>query len=166
MNNVEQEYCFKVTDLKQFIDYCENNGFTLISESEQVRKIYKKSDNTMLRITIDKKGDKIVKTMDFKQDLLSDEPLIERKESLPIEFEDDEAVKSIIDFLNYKESIELKRKRYVYNKDDIKIEMDEYISPEQAYVVAIEGNIEKSEIIYNELKDKYNEFYIINNKSI
>jgi adenylate cyclase class IV len=160
MNNIEQEYSFKVSDLKPFFTYLDNNKYELIETTEQVRTLYKKNDNTMLRLTIKKSNDKVVKELDFKQDNLSNNAYIERKESLPIVYEDEEAVQSIINFLDYKKAIELVRKRYVYKKNDIKFEIDEYISPEQALVVAIEGQKDTIEEIYNELKDKYNNYFI------
>ena len=160
MNNIEQEYSFKVSDLKPFFTYLDNNNYELIETTEQVRTLYKKNDNTMLRLTVKKSNDKVVKELDFKQDNLSNDPYIERKESLPIVYEDDEAVQSIINFLDYKKAIELVRKRYVYKKNDIKFEIDEYISPEQALVVAVEGQKDIIEEIYNELKDKYNNYFI------
>ena len=111
----------------------------------------------MLRLTINKINDKVIKELDFKQDNLSNDSYIERKESLPIIYEDDEAVNSIIEFLNYKKFVELLRKRYVYKKDDVKIEIDEYVSPEQALVVAVEG---EREIIDN----TFDLFFIANRK--
>ena len=160
MNNIEQEYSFKVSDLRPFFTYLDNNNYELIETTEQVRTLYKKNDNTMLRLTVKKSNDKVVKELDFKQDNLSNDAYIERKESLPIVYEDDEAVQSIINFLDYKKAIELVRKRYVYKKNDIKFEIDEYISPEQALVVAVEGQKDIIEEIYNELKDKYNNYFI------
>ena len=115
----------------------------------------------MLRLTINKSNNKVIKELDFKQDNLSENPFIERKESLPITYEDDEAVNSIIDFLNYKKSVELVRKRHVYEKNNIKFEIDEYISPEVSLVVSFEGEKDIIDAIYQELKEKYSEFFII-----
>ena len=89
MSNVEHEYGFKVNKLEPFFKYCENNNYDLVETTEQIRTIYKKEDNTMLRLTINKINDKVVKELDFKQDNLSNNPYIERKESLPITYEDD-----------------------------------------------------------------------------
>lgn len=160
MKNIEQEYSFKVTNINPFLKYCKENNFKKIEKTEQVRILYKKPDKTMLRLTIKKCGKKLVKEMDFKQDKLSSNVFIERKESLPIIYNDDEAVYSIIEFLGYKKDIELKRTRYVYCKDDIKIEIDEYVSPDKMFVVAIEGNTKKTELVYTEFKEKYNKFFL------
>lgn len=160
MKNIEQEYSFKVIDIKPFLKYCKDNDFKKIEKTEQLRILYKKSDKTMLRLTIKKCGRKIVKEMDFKQDKLSSDVFIERKESLPIIYNDDEAIYSIIDFLGYKKNIELKRTRYVYEKKDVKVEIDEYISPDKMFVVAIEGNTKNSNKVYNELKGKYYKYFL------
>lgn len=120
----------------------------------------------MLRLTINKINDKVIKELDFKQDNLSNDSYIERKESLPIIYEDDEAVNSIIEFLNYKKFVELLRKRYVYKKDDVKIEIDEYVSPEQALVVAVEGEREIIDNTFVELKEKYSNYFIDNQKKL
>ena len=107
MKNVEYEFSFKVTNVNPFLKYCKDNDFKKIEKTEQVRTLYKKADKTMLRLTVKKCGRKVVKEMDFKQDKLSSDVFIERKESLPIIYNDDEAIYSIIDFLGYKKDIDL-----------------------------------------------------------
>ena len=158
MSNIEQEYSFKVTNIKPFIKYCKDNDFKKIEKTEQVRTLYKKEDKTMLRLTVKKSGRKVIKEMDFKQDILSDDVYIERKESLPITYEDDEAVNSIIDFLGYKKDIELVRTRYVYEKNKVKVEIDDYNSPEEMLVVSVEGN--DAEKLYSIFKDDYSKYFI------
>lgn len=160
MSNIEQEFSFKVTNINPFINYCKDNCFIKLEKTEQVRTLYKKEDKTMLRLTVKKSGRKVVKEMDFKQDILSSDVYIERKESLPISYEDDEAVNSIIDFLGYKKDVELVRTRYVFEKDKVKVEIDNYISPEKMLVVSIEGNVKESEALFNEFKKKYNKYFI------
>ena len=158
MSNIEQEYSFKVTNINPFIKYCKDNGYKKIEKTEQVRTLYKKEDKTMLRLTVKKSGRKVIKEMDFKQDILSDDVYIERKESLPITYEDDEAVNSIIDFLGYKKDIELVRTRYVYEKNKVKVEIDDYASPEKMLVVSVEGS--NAEKLYNTFKEKYSKYFI------
>lgn len=160
MSNLEQEFSFKVSNIKSFIKYCKDTGFKKLEKSEQIRTLYKKEDKTMLRLTVKKKGRKVIKEMDFKQDKLSNDVYIERKESLPITYTDDEAVNSIIDFLGYKKDVQLIRTRYVYEKKDVKVEIDEYISPNKMFVVSIEGNINSSKTLYNKLKDKFSKYFL------
>ena len=152
--NKEYEYSFKVRDLKPYIDYCKNNNYELLEENKQVRTLYKKKDKTMARITSKEKNGITKLFLDFKEDVISDEDLIERKESLAVEFNDEKAVFSILDFLEYKKDIELSRIRMVYKKDNVIFEIDSYNSPEIMYVVAVEGDKEEVDKVYKEIKDK------------
>ena len=49
----------------------------------------------------------------------------------------------------------LKRKRYVFEKNSVKFEIDEYIEPVMN-VVAIEGLQEEVDAVYNELEEIIN----------
>lgn len=158
MNNTEYEYSFKVTDLTPFLKYCEDNNYEKIEESKQIKSLYKKEDKTMARITVKENNGIIEKFFDFKDDNMSDKVLIERRETKAICFEDDEAIFSIIDFLGYKPDKTLDRKRYVYSKENVKFELDSYNSPEIMLVVAIEGDKEQTDLVYNELIQECSEY--------
>ena len=106
----------------------------------------------MARITIQKENDFVKKYLDFKEDILNGKEFTSRKESASIEFVDDSAVESILDFLNYKKDNTLSRKRWVYQKDNIIFEFDEYDSPKRAFVVSIEGDMDKIKDVYLEVK--------------
>ena len=62
-----------------------------------------------------------------------------------------EFVDSMLGMLNFSFHKELKRKRYVYFKDGVKFEIDNYTQPAMK-VAAIEGEKEKVDKVYNELK--------------
>lgn len=62
-----------------------------------------------------------------------------------------EFVDSMLGMLNFSFYKELKRKRYVYFKDGVKFEIDNYTQPAMK-VAAIEGEKEKVDKVYNELK--------------
>lgn len=145
----EYEYSFKVSSLNPYIDYCKKNNFEFVEETNQSRTIYRNSNKTIARITI-KNG--ILKYLDFKDDIISDDVLIERRESKDIKFDDLEAVESILDFLNYKKDNTLIRTRLVYKKGNVKFELDNYELPESSFVVAIEGNKEEVDNVYEEVK--------------
>lgn len=145
----EYEYSFKVSSLNPYIDYCKKNNFEFVEETNQSRTIYRNSNKTIARITI-KNG--ILKSLDFKDDIISDDVLIERRESKDIKFDDLEAVESILDFLNYKKDNTLIRTRLVYKKGNVKFELDNYELPESSFVVAIEGNKEEVDNVYEEVK--------------
>lgn len=165
MKNKEFEYSFKVTSLDPFFNYCKENGYKEIEKNKQTRILYKKQDKTMARLTIKETKDGIKKELDFKQDLTTNDVLTERKESMAIPYEDDEAVLSIIEFLGYKKDIVLCRIRSVLQKENVKFEIDDYLSPEQIYVVAIEGEEKESTNVYQEIKNKYIDYFLTENNN-
>lgn len=154
MERKEYEYTFKVVSLEPFFEYCQKNGFTFIDKFEQTRTIYRNPNKTMARITINSNNKGTTKELDFKEDnWIADAVVKELRESLPLEFESNESVQSILEFLNYKKDNTMVRIRYVYEKQDVKFEFDEYQLPEQAIVVAIEGVKDVVDKVYNEVKD-------------
>ena len=50
----EYEYSFEVKSLQPYIIYCQNNKYTMKDRNEQVRVIYRNTNKTMARITINK----------------------------------------------------------------------------------------------------------------
>lgn len=153
---MEYEYSFKVKDLKPYIDYCKENNYEFIEETKQSRTIYRNENKTMARITIKEKNNNIKKLLDFKDDILTDDVLIERRESKQVEFNDDEPIESILNFLNYKKDNTLIRTRYVYEKENVKFELDDYESPEKTFVIAIEGNKNEVDKVYEDITKKLN----------
>ena len=148
----EYEYSFKVDNIERYIDYCNNNGYKLIDKVKQTRTLYRNSNKTMARITINEYENNTKMFLDFKEDNLTDDILKIRKESLPLEFNDIKSINSILDFLEYKKDITLIRSRMIYEKDNVKFEIDEYESPEVYNVVAIEGEKENDNKVYKELE--------------
>lgn len=150
----EYEYTFQVKDLKPYFNFCENNGFKLKSKFKQTRTIYRNPNKTMARITINQENGGKKKFLDFKEDnLVKGAVLKELNESLPIEFTDDNAVNSILDFLGYTKDNTMERTRTVYVGDGVTFEIDEYILPTPAKVVAVEGEKQVVDKIYQEIKD-------------
>lgn len=146
----EYEYSFKVSDINPYIEYCKNNSYSLISKCNEERTLYRK-DDIMARITVKEENNKIKKILDFKEDKLDDEILKERKESMQLEFFEDDVIDSILSILKFKKDITLKRNRVVYLKNNVKFEIDSYTYPEEMYVVAIEGNKKEVDKVYNEI---------------
>lgn len=146
---IEYEYSFNVSDLGIFINFCEKNGFTFKGKTHEERIIFRNKTKTdMGRITISTAENKTIKTLDFKQNLLTDNALSERKESKSLEFQDLDSVLSILDYLGFVQDNTLIRERYVYEKENVKFEMDEYSKPNSNKVVSIEGDKEKVDKIY------------------
>ncbi len=149
----EYEYSFEVKDLKPYIEYCLKNDYKLKSASKQKRVLYRNQNKTLARITYEETDGKVSRKLDFKDDKLNDSDLIIRRETLPIEFEDEKAVFSILEFLNYKEDNSLIRERQNYEKNGVKFEIDSYIFPRKTYVVAIEGDKQQVDKVYEIIKE-------------
>ncbi len=143
---MEYEYSYKVNDLKEFLEYIEKN-FKFVKKYKEKRVIYRNVD-TIARVTyID---DDMY--LDFKENKISDDPLIVRKESKQVKIDSLENCEDILNFLNYKKDNTLLRYRSVYEKDNIKFEIDEYVEPEKAYVVSFEGDKEICDSVNEDIK--------------
>ena len=62
----------------------------------------------------------------------------------------------MLEILGYHKDKTLKRRRFVYKKGEVKFEIDEYLEPEQCYVVAIEGENEAVDSVYDEVSSLNN----------
>ena len=102
----------------------------------------------MARITIENDKDSY---LDFKDDILNEEVLIERRETPKLYIDNVDTVLKMLDFLNYKKDNTLDRKRIVYKKGAVTFEFDMYKEPRKTYVVAIEGEKEETDKVYNEV---------------
>lgn len=105
---------------------------------------------------------KIIKKLNFKDDNLNNNELKISRETkdLIITKENEEFVNSLIEILELTNKKTLKRKRYIYEKNNIKFEIDEYTSPKMN-VVAIEGLKEEVDEVYNELTQIINKNKVI-----
>lgn len=149
----EYEYSFKVEDIKPYIDYCEENKYELVSESVQIRELYRNPNKILARITTKIKNGLSEQILDFKDDNNTDDILKISRETIPLKFEENntDAVNSILEILGYKKDKVLKRTRAVYQKNNVKFELDSYTSPEVMFVVGIEGENKKVDSIYEEV---------------
>jgi len=148
----EYECSFKTNDIKKYINYCENNNYEKELFTNQTRRLYKNGTKYMARITIN--DDNTI--FDFKEDKLEEDKLFKnRKESeeLIVTPDLESFVYSILDTLEYKLVKELKRIRYIYKKDNIKFEIDEYLFPKKENVIAIEGDKLLVDEVYQIIKD-------------
>ena len=75
-----------------------------------------------------------------------------RKESKSITFDNLDNCEDILSFLDYKKDNSMYRIRTIYEGDNIKFEIDEYIEPEKAYVLRFEVNIYICDKVNNDLK--------------
>ena len=149
---MEYEYCYKVSNLDEYL-YIIKNKYDFVESYREKRVIYRK-DNTIARITY--KNDDMY--LDFKENKLSNDDLIVRKESKTIKFDNIENCEDILDFLGYTKDNSLYRKRTIYKGVGIKFEIDEYFEPESVLVLSFEGKKETCDKVYMEfekLNDKY-----------
>ena len=155
--NKEYEYSFKVKDIKEFIQYCVLNEYEKKEEYLQTRILYKNGGPVMARITENIYNDYVQKVLNFKDDNLNDKTLKISRETKDLVINDDnqEFVDSLIEILDLANKKVLKRKRYVFEKNSVKFEIDEYIEPVMN-VVAIEGLQEEVDAVYNELEEIIN----------
>lgn len=151
----EYEYSVKVKDIEPFINYCKENNYELINKTAQKRVLYRNNNKILARVTIieDDKSRNIF--LDFKDENESDDVLKISRESGKINVTDNmdfvNALFSMLEFDFYKE---LDRVRYVYVKNKVTFEIDEYIKPEMK-VVGIEGDKEEVDEVYKILEDKF-----------
>lgn len=155
--NKEYEYSFKVKNIKDFVQYCIFNKYEKQEEYLQTRTLYKNGGLIMARITENIYVDKREKILNFKEDNLNDNTLKISKESKDLVITDDnqEFVYSLIEILNLTTKKVLKRKRYVFEKNNVRFEIDEYSEPAMN-VVAIEGLKENVNDVYNDLREIIN----------
>lgn len=155
--NKEYEYSFKVKSIKEFVQYCSMNGYEKKEEYLQTRILYKNGGPVMARVTENIYNDRSEKVLNFKDDNLNNKDLKISRESkdLIVSDENQEFVDSLIEILDLTNKKVLKRKRYVFEKNNVKFEIDEYIEPVMN-VVAIEGLQEEVDVVYNELEDIIN----------
>lgn len=147
----EYEYSFKVINTEAFINYCKEHKYIKTKEIKQNRKIYENKHNKHMiaRITTDIQDNHYEIIFDCKNVQKEEGCLKISKESIPIKIEKEnlEKIESMLKVLDFEESVDNLRIRTVYQKDDIKFEIDDYIYLD-IKVVAIEGSKEKVDMIY------------------
>ena len=139
---MEYEYSYKVSSLDEYLEYV-NKHYKFIEKNKETRTIYR-TDETIARITI--RNNKMY--LDFKENILRDEDLIERKESKQIEFYNLSNCEDILYFLGYTKDNTLVRTRSIYIGENIKFEIDEYEKPEKAFVFSFEGDKSTCDNLY------------------
>ena len=154
----EYEYSFKVSSIKPFINYCERNDYEKGNIEKQHRIVYenKYSKDIIARITTNQIGKKKQTVFDCKNVGERNKELKISSESIPmmITNKNKKEIESVLEVLNFYIAADLYRTRYIYIKDGVKFEIDEYISPEMK-VVAIEGNRKSVDKIYKEIESLF-----------
>lgn len=152
----EYEYSFKVESIKPYIDYCEKNNYNKVSETYQNRVVYasKHTDKIIARITTNEEDGVKQTILDFKNVREGSNDLKVSNESIPIIVTDSnkKELDSMLEVLDFYINADNTRTRYVYEKDGVIFEIDDYIEPKMQ-VVAIEGIKDKVDKIYNEIQN-------------
>ena len=155
----EYEYSFKVESVEPYIEYCTNKGYTKVKESIQNRIVYQSLNNEHLiaRITSTVVNDENEEILDFKNFSEKHKELQVSDESIPLKINDDNRaiIMSMLEVLDFEESADNTRKRIVYQNEDVIFEIDEYITPKMN-IIAIEGNKEKVDLVYDDVSSKIN----------
>ena len=150
----EYEYSIRVKDIVPFITYCKENNYKLIEESIQKRALYKNNNKILARVTTIKEGKSKNIFLDFKDENESEDILKISRETGKIDVTDNlNFVNSVLSMLEFHFYKELDRVRYVYTKDKVTFEIDEYLKPKMK-VIGIEGNKEDVDKVYNILEDE------------
>ena len=155
--NKEYEQSLKVKDVSEFIKYCNDNNYVKEDEYLQTRTLFKNGGPVMARITENEINGKVEKILNFKDDNLNDNTLKISRESkdLIVTSENEEFVESLLQILDLNNKKVLKRKRYVFVKEYVKFEIDEYLEPIMN-VIAIEGIKEEVDKVYESLSELIN----------
>lgn len=147
---MEYEYSFKVKSFEPYIDYCVKNGYELVSDTTQDGRVFI-LNNTLARVRINTtKNGETKKVLDFKDADDSKNVLKVRRETKALEFDDYEAVQSILDYFGYVPEGNYIRERKVYQKNGVIFEMDYYLESKNK-VMAIEGEKEEVDKVYEEV---------------
>lgn len=147
----EYEYSIKVKNIEPYIEYCKNNNYINKSITNENRIVYHNDNlkHVIARLTINE-NDTI---LDFKNINKEENDLKISNESLPMIVNNNmDVIKSMLNVLGFYENANNERTRYIYEKDDVIFEIDNYIKPKMC-VVAIEGNKNKVDMIYKEIKE-------------
>lgn len=151
----EYEYSFNVKDIKPYLEYCEQNGYQKSIPIKQNRVVYENvhSNKIVARITTTEVDgeERIVFDCKSTKDKLQDLKVSQESKEIWVTKENKEGILSMLETLGFYVSANNTRIRYVYKKDAVVFEIDDYIEPKHK-VVAIEGDKTKVDAIYSIIK--------------
>ena len=151
---VEYEYNFKVDDISAVTKFCEENGFVLVSKTSENRVVFENKQNRKIisRLTTTFGESDKVTVWDFKNVGKNDNLLKVSKESEAMVLDESgiKIARSMLEVMDFEQSADNLRTRYVFEKGDVKFEIDDYTRPAMK-VVAIEGEKSQVDKVYQEL---------------
>ena len=155
----EYEHSFKVKSILPYLEYCKQNGYTEFDVVTQNRVVYENSnsDHIIARITTETVGGKERIVFDCKNVGSKRKDLNISSESIPMELTEEtkKIVLSMLEVLEFYVAADNLRTRYIFKKEGVTFEIDDYIRP-QTQVVAIEGKEEAVEKVYSDILSKIN----------
>ncbi len=158
----EYERSFKVKSISPFLDYCRNNDYKEFEPVKQNRIVFhnKNNNHIIARLTTEKIGTKEKIVFDFKNISQKKDNLNISNETIPMKVSKSnlKAIQSILDVLEFYVAADNYRTRYVFEKDDVKFEIDDYSKP-QMQVVAIEGEESAVEKVNKDILLKLKNFF-------
>lgn len=151
---IEYEYNFKVDDIGVVTKFCEENEFVLVSKTSENRVVFENKQNRKIisRLTTNFGESEKVTVWDFKNVGKNDNLLKVSKESEAMVLDESgiKIARSMLEVMDFEQSADNLRTRYVFEKGDVKFEIDDYTRP-QMKVVAIEGEKSQVDKVYQEL---------------
>lgn len=117
---MEYEYSFKISKLDEYLNIIKEK-YKYVNSYDEKRIIYRKKD-IIGRITYRNN----CMYLDFKENKISSNDLIIRKESKSIKIDNLDNCENILNFLGFVKDNSIYRKRTIYEGDNIKFEIDEY----------------------------------------
>ena len=136
------------------------NGYKEKSIVKQNRKVFenKYNNDLLARLTTEEENGERITILDFKNVNFHKKGLSIANESkcLEVTEENRDFVESLLNVLEFYKSADNFRTRYVYEKDNIKFEIDDYTVPPMK-VVAIEGEEREIKKVYKFLNEHIKE---------
>lgn len=161
----EYEKSFQVDDIQPFLDYCKDNNFNFVYTVQQNRKVFenKHNRNIIARITRNQKDDTTEIIFDCKNCNRKNVNLTISQESaeLLLSESSEKVMLSILSTIDFELVADNFRTRYVFVKDNIKFEIDNYTSPSMK-IVAIEGEQSLVDETYKNIQSKLGKHNLTN----
>ncbi|MBI3984048.1 hypothetical protein HY346_02000 [Candidatus Microgenomates bacterium] len=148
----EFEISFRVDEPAAYLKFIRSVKPRSQTKSTIERSVYKSESQWIARITKVKTG---TYCLDFKEDT-PDAKQLEKHvvESVPIPFAAAKLplVKKLLQALDYKKSVSFKKSRTSFMFQNFRVDVDEYLEPEKAWVIEIEGDPQAARIFYQKLQ--------------
>ena len=156
----EYEYSYYVKDINPYIEFCEKNNYKKICEVSQHRKVFENQYNRDIISRITTEND--ITVIDFKNvnNKKNELNISNESKTLKVDENNEAFINSMLTTLGFELCADNYRIRYVYKKENVKFEIDKYTSPEEYYVVGVEGDRLEVDKVFKELEDINNEYKI------